>query len=137
MSFHWINHKGIKVLYNDARQKSPRQLHRLLLDYTEFFKRIDDPIVHRVINFENTAITEKMAHMGYKLGKEVFSKKRGITVFVGVTGIKKLYFKLYTITSGYKVVTRDSLETALLYIEKNSPRTGLIKPEVRTEPSDV
>lgn len=128
MAISWIKHEGVKVLYTDCRKKSPRQLKELFLEYTELFKSLEEQTLYRVINFHKVPVSAEMVNEAKAIGKHVFSKKSGITVFIGITGIKRFYTSIYCLYAGYDIVFKNNLGDALKYIDQR--RSSNLKKEV-------
>ena len=128
MSIRWIVHNGVKVLYTDCRKKSPRQLKNLFLEYTAFFNSLEEETLHRVINFHKVPISAEMVNGAKSIGKQLFSKKSGITVFIGITGIKRFYTSIYCLYAGYDIVFKNNLEDALKFIYHK--QSGNIKKDM-------
>ncbi len=116
MSVRWIEHKGIKILYTDWRHKAPKQLPALLQEYTEAFKSSEDDEIHRIADLTDVPFNEDIVNVGKQIGRDVFSKKQGKSIVLGITGIRKFYFKIYKFAAGYNLEAKDSLEEALDYI---------------------
>lgn len=116
MSIRWIEYKGIRVLYTDWRHKTPKQLNSLLQEYTEVLQSLDEGDVHRIANMEGVPLSEDIVNIGKQLGKDIFSKRTGKSIVLGITGIRKFYFKIYKFAAGYDLEAKDSLDDALEYI---------------------
>ncbi len=122
MSIRWIEYKGVKVLYTDWRQKAPKQLSDLLAEYTEVLQTSNDDIIHRISDFTGVPIKEETFNLAKEFGRDIFSKKPGKSILIGITGLRKFYFGIYKFATGYSIEIKDSLEEALQYIyesEKN------------------
>ncbi len=122
MSLKWIEYKGIKVLYTDWRHKSPKQLPDLLTEYTEFLKNYDDDTLHRISDFTGVPIKEESFNLAKEFGRDIFSKKQGKSIVLGITGLRKFYFGIYKFATGYGIETKESLEEALQYIHESVNR---------------
>ena len=122
MSVSWIEYKGVKVLYTDWRHKAPKQLKDLLLEYTDVFTNCDDPIIHRVSDFTGVPLSEGVVDIGKKLGQDIFSKKPGKSVVLGITGLRKFYYRLYKFSARYDIEIKTDLGAALEYIYQESKK---------------
>jgi hypothetical protein len=121
MSVSWIEHKGIKILYTDWRQKAPKQLLELLYEYTETIKSIDESVViHRISDMRGVPISNTMLNLGKEFGKDVFAKRKGKSIFLGANGLRKFYFQVYKFATGYNTETKESLDEALDYIYQST-----------------
>ena len=119
MSVKWIEHNGIKILHSDNRLKTPEQIMDTLQEVADEVASSPEK-VFKIVDFDNAPVNMKILKFGSKLGKDVFNKNTACSVFLGVSGLRKMYFELYKAAVRYPIYSASSFEEALDIISEKS-----------------
>ncbi len=112
-----IAYKGKEVVYVDYFMKSPEEIDRLLEEAIAFvcpMKESGEKFLF-LLDVRSLPITELFAHKLMEIGK-VHIDAVEKSAIIGVTGIKKMFFKTYLLFSKSKMKAFNSKVEALDYL---------------------
>ena len=113
MAAKWIKHKGKLILYQDYKDLKEDEMLETL-DQTEKLMVESPSLVLTLSNVENAAVTTSFMERSKVLGKTVFDKKVEKAAVVGITGLKQIFYNVYTKISGTHKVKACSSEIEAL-----------------------
>lgn len=115
MSLKWIQHNNRKILVVDYRLLTQKQILAQINEAAVVVHSAPHPV--RVLSiFINVPIAKKIIDESVELGKKVFSKKTERSAVVGITGLKKIFLKMYCSFSNDAVYPFDTIDKALQFL---------------------
>ncbi len=115
MSIKWTQHNNQKILIVDYRLLTHKQIINQINEAAVIVR--NSPTKVRVLSiFVNVPISKRIIDESVELGKEVFSKKTERSAVLGITGLKKVFLKMYCQFSSDAVYPFNTIDEAMSYL---------------------
>ena len=112
-----LEYKEKKIVYSDLRMKTPKEMAEILNDSSVKLERFEAENVDRLylLDLNGVPMTTEFADHAMRIAKRhvpLMTK----SAIIGVTGIKRMFFKTYLVFSKSKMRSFQTKEAALDYL---------------------
>ena len=123
MPINWIKIGDRKVLNLDYRLLKDDEMTSQARQGVEILSQEKDNSVWAIVNYDKTSVSTKMFTTIIAIVGDVFNKKCNAVVFVGITGLKKVMFNMFSKMYPMNLKLRASEEEAIEYFKMYSEQS--------------